>query len=72
MDIEIKTPSETNRIKHIPTPDMVKRISVTDCVEHTTLSALSTSLLPATCHITPDRVKLLSEKTVEVNHYLNK
>ncbi|XP_060608001.1 uncharacterized protein LOC132760118 isoform X2 [Ruditapes philippinarum] len=67
MDVEIKTPSETNRIQHIPTPDMVKRVSLLDNAEHTVLSALGSRLRPATCHVTPDRVKMLTEKTVEVD-----
>ncbi|XP_053394079.1 uncharacterized protein LOC123525183 [Mercenaria mercenaria] len=66
-DVEIKSPSETTRIRNIPTPGIVKRVSLSDSIAHTALSSISTRHLPASCEITPYRVKMLSGKTVEVN-----
>ncbi|WAR23579.1 hypothetical protein MAR_037248, partial [Mya arenaria] len=63
MDLEIKTPCETDIIRDIRTPELVKDISLQRPMEDNLLLPLLPE--PVSCHVSPKRVRTLAQKTFE-------
>ena len=66
IDVEMKTPTEKVLYRNLKSAKMLKDMYETEGLGEKILSPVGYKQQPASCHISPDRIKMLKGKVVEV------